>query len=244
MPENNNPRFLLPPFRLRAGEPFAAPPGWPPDVHPNELIASSHINAIRSSVYAWPGDVDGQFHTLRNVNLVGATGVLADPTTTAGDLIVRGAAAIGRLGIGADAQVLTADSAQPQRMRWAPLPAPPVSSVFGRVGAVVAQAGDYTVAQITGAMSDPTIAKGDLIGRSALGNDRLPIGADGQILTADAASPLGIRWAAPAVTSFNGRTGAIFPQAGDYTAMMVTNAVSMQGTYADPPWITSLLGRG
>jgi endosialidase-like protein len=41
------------------------------------------------------------------------------------------------------------------------------------------------------------------------------------------------------VTSFNGRTGAIFPQAGDYTAMMVTNAVSMQGTYADPPWITS-----
>src|SRR5262245_34054582 len=160
MPENNNPRFLLPPFRLRAGDPLAVPVGWPPDVHPNELIASTHINAIRSSVYAWPGDVDGQNHHLRNVILENVTGVLSDPTTTAGDLIVRGAAAIGRLGIGADAQVLTADSAQPQRMRWAPLPAAPVASVFGRVGAVVAQAGDYTVGQITGAMPDPTLAKG------------------------------------------------------------------------------------
>jgi hypothetical protein len=227
---------VLPPFRLRAVAP-AAPAGWPPDVSPNQVIASGHINNIRSSVYAWPGDVDGQNHTLSNVHLVNATGVLADPTTAAGDLIARGAAAIGRLPIGSAGQVLTVDAAQPQMMRWTALPAAPVASVFGRVGAVIAQAGDYTAAQITGALADPMTTKGDLIARGATAAGRVAIGADGQVLQADSAAALGVKWAAPAVSSVFGRTGAVIPQAGDYTAMQVTNAVSTVGSYPDPPWI-------
>jgi hypothetical protein len=42
------------------------------------------------------------------------------------------------------------------------------------------------------------------------------------------------------VASFNTRTGAVLPLANDYTAAMVTNAVSSAGSYADPAWITSL----
>jgi hypothetical protein len=227
---------VLPPFRLRAGA-LVVPTGWPPDVSPNQVIASGHINNIRSSVYAWPGDVDGQNHTLSNVHLVNATGVLVDPTTAAGDLIARGTAGIGRLPIGSAGQVLTVDAAQPQMMRWSALPAAPVASVFGRLGAVVAQAGDYTAAMVTGALADPMTTKGDLIVRGATAAGRLPIGGDGQVLQADSAAALGVKWAAPAVSSVFGRTGAVIPQAGDYTAMQVTNAVSTVGSYPDPPWI-------
>jgi hypothetical protein len=44
---------------------------------------------------------------------------LADPTTTKGDLLVRGASTVGRLGVGPDGRVLTADSAQSSGVRWA-----------------------------------------------------------------------------------------------------------------------------
>jgi hypothetical protein len=37
-----------------------------------------------------------------------------------------------------------------------------------------------------------------------------------------------------------GRTGAVSPVTGDYTAAMVTNAVSAIGSYTNPAWITSL----
>lgn len=43
----------------------------------------------------------------------------ADPLTTKGDIIARTAAATTRLGVGTDAQVLVADSAQTTGLRWA-----------------------------------------------------------------------------------------------------------------------------
>jgi hypothetical protein len=139
------------PFRLR--ETLALPIGWPPDVAPNQVIASSHINSIRTSVAQWPADVDGMGHWLRNAKLENVTGVMVDPTTTAGDLITRDAtAAPVRFPIGVQNQVLMVDIAQPTKLRWA-TPAPVVASVFGRTGVVVAQAGDYTAAQVTNAVS-------------------------------------------------------------------------------------------
>jgi hypothetical protein len=44
---------------------------------------------------------------------------MTDPTTTLGDLIVRGAVTITRLGVGTNGQVLTADSTQPLGLHWA-----------------------------------------------------------------------------------------------------------------------------
>lgn len=48
----------------------------------------------------------------------GPGGPLIDPTTTKGDLIVRGTAAITRLAVGAEGQVLTADSAASLGVVW------------------------------------------------------------------------------------------------------------------------------
>lgn len=96
-----------------------------------------------------------------------------------------------------------------------------VSSVFGRTGAVVAQTADYTAAQVTNAVSS--------------------IGS-----YSDPAWITSLSWSkitgAPAtgVSSVFGRVGAVTAQIGDYTAAQVTNAVSTLGSYADPPWITSL----
>lgn len=49
----------------------------------------------------------------------GAIAHLFTPTSTLGDLIVQGASAVGRLGVGADGTALTADSTQPLGMGWA-----------------------------------------------------------------------------------------------------------------------------
>lgn len=138
------------PFRLR--ETLALPIGWPPDVAPNQVIASAHINQIRTSVAQWPADVDGMNHWLRNVHLENVTGVMPDPTTTAGDLITRNVTSVTRFPAGTQGQVLTVDTAQATKLRWV-TPAPVVASVFGRTGVVVSQAGDYTAAQVTNAVS-------------------------------------------------------------------------------------------
>lgn len=52
----------------------------------------------------------------------GATSAVADPNATAttkGDLLVRGASALGRVAIGTNDQVLTADSAEASGVKWA-----------------------------------------------------------------------------------------------------------------------------
>src|SRR4029077_12877124 len=48
----------------------------------------------------------------------GGSGGMVDPTTTLGDVMVRGAAAVQRLGVGTNGQVLTAGSASPLRVKW------------------------------------------------------------------------------------------------------------------------------
>jgi hypothetical protein len=108
-------------------------------------------------------------------------------------------------------------------LSWAKITGAPsavVSSVFGRSGAVVAQNGDYTAAQITNAVSTIN-AYPDPAWITSLSYSKL----------------IGVP---PSVASFNGRVGAVIPVNGDYTAAMITNAASTASTYADPAWITSL----
>jgi hypothetical protein len=232
---------------------------------------------------------------------------MVDQMTTKGDLPARGDSGSSRLPVGADGSVLTADSTQALGLRWAA--ASGVSSVFGRVGAVVAAAGDYTVAQVTGAvpntrriltglglsgggdltldrtiaivpdtvnqqvqvlasgttvgtrhalnfisganvsvsvtdnagsnridvtisstggsggMVDPTTLLGDLIVRGSTTVQRLPVGSDGQVLTADSTQPLGIKWANP-----TGGSGGQTPWTSDINAANhALNSVSAIG---------------
>lgn len=149
--------------------------------------------------------------------ITGVPPILTNPTTTKGDIIVNNGTTIVRLGVGFNGQVLTADASSPNGISWQN---PLITSVFGRTGAVIPQTGDYNAAMVTNAVStlgtylDPpwitTLSWNKIIGAPTL------------------------------VNSFNGRTGAVVPQAGDYTAAMVTNAISNLNVYADPGWIGSL----
>jgi hypothetical protein len=187
------------------------------------------------------------------------TGGFVDPTQTLGDIIVRGLSAPAtRLAVGSDGQVLTADHLQTLGVKWATPTIPQVTTVFGRIGAIVASPGDYSASQVTNAvdqtvaynnppwitslpwakitnppafMADPTVAKGDMIVHSASGTTNIPLGADGSVLTADSAMNRGIKWAALPVTSVFGRVGgAIVAANGDYDVSQVTNAVSVTTT--------------
>ena len=95
-----------------------------------------------------------------------------------------------------------------------------VVSVFGRTGAIAPQWGDYTAAQVANAV-DMTISYADPPFIGSLNWSKL----------------IGV----PAlVTTFNGRSGGVAPATGDYTAAMVTNAVSTASSYSDPAWLTAL----
>lgn len=51
-------------------------------------------------------------------------------------------------------------------------------------------------ASASSGLTDPTTTKGDLLARDAAAVARLPVGADGQVLTADSVAAAGVAWAA------------------------------------------------
>jgi hypothetical protein len=92
-----------------------------------------------------------------------------------------------------------------------------VDSVNGQTGVVVLSASDV------GAQPIGTIdAKGDLYaGTGPDATSRLPVGADGEVLSSDSTAPAGLKWVAGgggSVTSVNGQTGVVVLTATDVGA--------------------------
>lgn len=97
-----------------------------------------------------------------------------------------------------------------------------VASVFGRSGLVVAQTGDYTVSQITGAapLASPTFT----------GIPAAPTAAPGTNTTQLATTAFVAAATAAGVTSFNSRIGAVLPTTNDYSFSQISGtALANQG---------------
>jgi hypothetical protein len=121
-------------------------------------------------------------------------------------------------------------------VQWEPTTLAGVLSVFGRTGAIAAQIGDYTFAQISGSVgtSQLPVAGGDLngtlTGARVIGLQNRPVGTAtpvaGQVLAWD-----GAQWAPQAfaggggVTSVFGRSAVVTAQSGDYSFGQISGTV-------------------
>lgn len=91
--------------------------------------------------------------------------------------------------------------------------------------------GDGTWAVVGG--TSPLTTKGDIFGRTSTTDARIPIGTNGQVLTADSAQALGLKWAAPAtsgtVTSIDvsGGTTGLTTSGGPITS---SGTITVAGT--------------
>ncbi|HEY1897558.1 MAG TPA: hypothetical protein VGG62_14860 [Terracidiphilus sp.] len=140
-------------------------------------------------------------------NINSSTG-MSDPTTSQGDLIVHGlTAGTARMPVGTTGQILTVDTTQDLGMKWA-APAAFVGvtslspgaltgavTLLGGSNVLISQSAQNITIGVPNVMVDPMTTKGDLVVRGTA-TARLPVGTNGQVLTADSTQTLGVKWAA------------------------------------------------
>ena len=123
--------------------------------------------------------------------------------------------------------------------QWEPTTLAGAMSVFGRTGAIAAQTGDYSFAQISGSVGNSQLPSaggdlnGTLTGARVTGLQNRPVGTavptTGQVLAWD-----GTQWApqlfaggSGAVTSVFGRSSAVTAQTGDYSFAQISGTVGV-----------------
>ena len=172
-----------------------------------------------------------------------------------GDLLAAtGASAYTNLGLGANNQVLTADSAQATGVKWAAVPSAPVTSVAGKTGAVSLTKADVGLGNVDNTsdadkpMSTETSnnidaiassavfktdysAKGDiLVSTGTYTYAPLAIGGDSEVLTVDSTQTSGVAWAPASpgvVTSVVGRIGDVAITSADLGLDNVENTADI-----------------
>src|SRR5262249_5670829 len=106
-----------------------------------------------------------------------------------------------------------------------------ITSVFGRTGAVTAQTGDYSFAQISGTVDLTQLPAGISAAKIQGANVSSSVPSEGQVLMY---SSLNNRWqpgnvsgGGGAISSVFGRTGAIVAQSGDYSFSQITGTAAL-----------------
>jgi hypothetical protein len=179
------------------------------------LAAANVVNAVSTAgSYADPAWIT----SLSWSKIASAPAFIADPTTTLGDIIVRGSAAPPtRLAVGTNGQVLTADSTQLLGVKWAASAGGGATVTVSDTAPATPKNGDLWFDSVGTQLyvwyTDPTSSQWVVVANSGGAN---------------------------AVSSVFARTGTIVAAVGDYSAAQITNAVSTLGSYADPAWITGL----
>jgi hypothetical protein len=97
--------------------------------------------------------------------------------------------------------------------------------------------GSITISASGSGVSLPTTTKGDLVGHNGAANVRVPVGANGQVLTADSAQPSGVKWAAASTGTSGSSGGGYAVQAWNRLGQSIPNAtltpVALDSTTAD-----------
>lgn len=137
---------------------------------------------------------------------------------TKGDVLVAtSSSALTKLAVGTNAHVLTADSAEASGVKWAAPASGGVVSLNALTGALTIASATTGVLTVGAAGSTVTLTivgqtKGHLLAGTGSGVDWLPVGSNGQLLSANSAQSTGLEWiAAPSagVTAMNSLTGSL-----------------------------------
>lgn len=180
---------------------------------------------------------------------------LTNPMTTAADIIVGNTGGTpARLGKGADGQVLTVDPTT-HLLVWATSSsgfANPMTTaadlIVGGTGGTPARLATGSDSQVltidptthllvwatsSSGFADPLTTKGDVIVHGS-STTRLPVGLDTQVLTADSAQTLGVKWASASVVSINAQTASYTLVLGDL-GYVIEMSVAFGNTLTVPP---------